>query len=60
MGFETANVHHGSRDAMAAVRADLANRSVDWLVAATRKMEKALAADWKVWRASPRPRTPTA
>jgi hypothetical protein len=32
MGFETANVHHGSRDAMAAVRADLAKRSVDWLI----------------------------
>jgi hypothetical protein len=52
MGLETANIHHGSPRVLAAVRADFANRPQGWLVSATRKMEKALAADWKVWRAS--------
>jgi hypothetical protein len=50
MGFETANVHHGSRDAIAEVRSNLAQQPSDWLDSATRKMEKALRADWKAWR----------
>jgi hypothetical protein len=52
MGHETANVHQGTRAAVALIRADLARQPPDWLPAASRKMEKALVADWKVWRAS--------
>lgn len=52
MGLETANVHSGSRAAMAPVRSNLKQQQPDWLVGASRKMEDALIADWKVWRAS--------
>jgi len=52
MGFETANMHHGSRAALPQVRSDLERQPADWLLAAARRMEKALMADWKAWRNS--------
>lgn len=52
MGRETANIHHGTPGAIAAVRRDLDSRPSGWLRKATRRMERALLADWQDWRAS--------
>ena len=52
MGFETANVHWGSKRAIKAVRRDLARRRPDWLHAAVKAMAKAVARDWEEWRQS--------
>ncbi len=49
MGFETANVHLGSREAVAAVRADLARRPAGWLAAAAKAMVEATTHDWQAW-----------
>ena len=50
MGFETANVHGGSQQAIRAVRRDLAKRRPGWLHAAVKAMAKAVARDWEEWR----------
>ena len=50
MGWETANVHLGSRKASVLAK-DLKSRPRDWLLMAARKMEKALHDDWKEWSA---------
>jgi hypothetical protein len=47
MGFETANVHMGTPKARNAILADLKKRPGGWLLAAARKMEKAVIADFK-------------
>jgi hypothetical protein len=49
MGWETANVHLGSRKARALL-ADLKKRPRGWLYEAARKMEKAVIADWLEWQ----------
>ncbi len=50
MGFETANVHLGSRSAIQAVRRDLKKRPADWLHETTKEMLKAVTKDWEEWR----------
>jgi hypothetical protein len=50
MGWETANIHLGSRDAITAIRRDLARRQADWLHTAVEAMAHAVIADWKAWR----------
>ena len=50
MGWETANIHLGSRKAIPAVRRDLAARKDRWLHKAAKAMLKATLDDWKVWR----------
>ena len=50
MGWETANVHLGSRGKVAAVRKDLAGRRGKWLHQAAKAMEEATKKDWKLWR----------
>jgi len=50
MGRETANIHLGSRDAIAAVRNDLAKRPAKWLLDAATAMADATRADWKEWQ----------
>ena len=50
MGFETANVHLGSRKALTAVRRDLAKRKPGWLHAAVKEMTKVVLKDWEEWR----------
>jgi hypothetical protein len=50
MGAETANIHLGSRDAVAAIRRDLKKRGGDWLSDAARLMAEATLKDWKDWR----------
>jgi hypothetical protein len=50
MGFETANIHLGSRSAVKDVRRDLAKRSPAWLHEAVRTMQAAVKKDWEEWR----------
>jgi len=50
MGLELANVHLGSRRAVAAVRRDLAKRKPKWLRQAAEVMLEATLRDWKEWR----------
>ena len=45
VGWETANVHLGSREAKA-ILADLKSRRRGWLLDAAHKMEKAVFADF--------------
>ena len=50
MGFETANIHFGSREAMEAVRRDFKKRPPHWLYEAAKEMTKAVTKDWEEWR----------
>jgi hypothetical protein len=50
MGYETANIHLGSREAIKKVRSDLDKRPGKWLREASRTMVKALENDWQKWR----------
>ncbi|HZT31144.1 MAG TPA: DUF2252 family protein [Bryobacteraceae bacterium] len=50
MGWETANVHLGSRGPRELL-ADLRSRPKAWLPDAARRMREAAAEDWKQWRA---------
>jgi hypothetical protein len=50
MGFETANVHWGSREAIKAVRRDLPKRKPEWLHVAVKEITKAVTSDWEEWR----------
>ncbi len=49
MGFETANIHLGTRDA-GSLEADLKLRRASWLHNAALAMVKSVEADWKRWR----------
>jgi len=49
MGFETANIHLGSKAAVKALRRDLARRKPGWLHEASRKMVDAVKKDWEQW-----------
>jgi hypothetical protein len=49
MGFETANVHLGSKKARA-IQADLKKRGTSWLPKASEAMLKAVQQDWDDWR----------
>jgi uncharacterized protein (DUF2252 family) len=51
MGHETANIHLGSREAVAAVRADLQTRGASWLHEAAKSMSHATTEDWQIWKA---------
>jgi uncharacterized protein DUF2252 len=53
MGFETANVHLGTRKAAKRITKDLGKRSRRWLHRASEGMVKATLADWERWRARP-------
>ncbi len=50
MGFETANIHLGTRRAVKNVRRDLAKRKAGWVHEAAKKMGEALRKDWEEWR----------
>jgi uncharacterized protein (DUF2252 family) len=50
MGLELANVHLGTRQAVAAVRGDLRGRKSKWLRQAAEMMVEATLGDWKEWR----------
>ncbi len=49
MGRETANVHLGSRHAIAKVKRDLNKRPRGWLHDAAKTMAQAIASDWREW-----------
>jgi hypothetical protein len=49
MGWETANIHLGSR-AGRRILPDLRKRPAAWLRSAVRDMTKAVTSDWKDWR----------
>jgi hypothetical protein len=49
MGRELANIHHGSRDAVPAVRRDLDGRPEDWLHDAAVAMRQATIEDFESW-----------
>jgi hypothetical protein len=51
MGWETANIHLGTPNAIKAVLKDLQDRKKDWLVKAAGKMVKATLKDWEMWKA---------
>jgi len=50
MGWETANMHFGSPQAISAVKKDLARRKGRWLHKAAKAMCKATLRDWQDWR----------
>jgi hypothetical protein len=50
MGWETANIHLGSRNAMRAILRDLKKRPARWLHHASKAMSAATARDWKDYR----------
>jgi len=50
MGFETANIHLGSKRAIKNVRRDLAKRKPGWVHEAAKKMGGAVRKDWEEWR----------
>jgi Uncharacterized protein conserved in bacteria (DUF2252) len=50
MGWETANMHFGSPQAMEAVKKDLSGRKGRWLHKAAKAMCKATLKDWGAWR----------
>ena len=50
MGWETANVHLGSKDSIRSVEKDLKKRPADWLHSAAKQMAKAVGRDWEKWR----------
>jgi hypothetical protein len=51
MGFETANVHLGTRKAVAAILQDVRKRPRHWLHRASAAMVDATIRDWETWRA---------
>lgn len=50
MGFETANIHLGTRNARKTIAADLRRRPSQWLYKASIAMRDAIVSDWKDWR----------
>jgi hypothetical protein len=50
MGRETANVHWGTPEAVAAIRRDLKRRRGGWLFESATTMAEATLAEWKEWR----------
>jgi hypothetical protein len=50
MGWETANIHLGSGNKIAAVKKDLSARPGRWLHKAAKAMATETRNDWKIWR----------
>jgi hypothetical protein len=50
MGFETANIHLGSKQAVKNLRRDFAKKKPGWLHEAAKKMMVAVLKDWQEWR----------
>jgi hypothetical protein len=49
MGWETANVHLGNREAIKAVRKRLESAKLGWLYSAARQMAPTKQ-DWQAWK----------
>jgi len=52
MGFETANVHLGTKEAAKAILSDLDMRPEGWLSGAAKDMTAATEEDWQSWKAA--------
>jgi len=50
MGWETANIHLGTKSTRRLILRDLGKRKQKWLHAATDEMLKAVRSDWKTWK----------
>ena len=50
MGWETANMHFGTRAAIPKIKRDLARRKGRWLHKAAKAMLKITFEDWEEWR----------
>jgi hypothetical protein len=50
MGWETANIHSGTRRAIPAIERDLAKRPRNWLHKAAKAMLKATEREWREWK----------
>jgi len=50
MGFETANIHWGTRAAVPGIVRDLKSRGNKWLQRAAKRMAEVVLKDWKNWR----------
>jgi hypothetical protein len=50
MGWETANIHLGSRRAVRSIRHDLRKRRGNWLHRSAKAMLRATERDWRDWR----------
>jgi len=50
MGWESGNIHLGSRQAIPALKRDLAKRKGRWLHKSAKTMLKATLGDWRYWR----------
>jgi len=50
MGWETANIHLGSRSARKQVLQYLDRLNAAWLSSAAHDMAKAVTADWRAWK----------
>jgi len=53
MGWETANIHLGTRGAAKAIQKHLKTLPPDWLVESAHKMAEAVDSDWNAWKAEP-------
>ena len=58
MGYETANIHLGTPNAVQKIIADLRKRPSRWLFNAAQAMEWATINDWKQWRKASEPDLP--
>jgi len=52
MGWETANIHLGSRSALKPNRKYLDRLKPNWLSSAARDMADAVTKDWRAWKKS--------
>jgi hypothetical protein len=50
MGFETANIHLGTRTARKPILAHMQKQKGKWLHQATEAMLNAIRGDWKTWK----------
>jgi hypothetical protein len=60
MGYETGNVHLGTRKKARAIQGDLNKRGAGWLAPAADEMVKAVTRDWEAWRKSHKEAAPPA
>ncbi len=52
MGWETANIHLGSKASVRQIRRHLHKQRRSWLYTAASEMKQAIREDWKAWRAA--------
>jgi hypothetical protein len=52
MGWETANIHLGTKNSVAAIKRDLSKRNGDWLLDAAKRMARHIECDWRDWSRS--------